>query len=364
MTKRSKVLLVAMVLLLVAAYAVQRNERAATPDAGAGQALAPKVKPALNDITHFDIAGEFDHVTLHVVDGVWKVKEVFDYPANRDRVRQLMVRLGDARLKEQKTSKAEQYKALHLTKEFAKHLRVYAKGKERPISDIYIGKYSSGFGGSYVRRKGEEAVWLVSQDLSVDEAAMAWLDENLFNIERAEVRSVDIRRTKGDNLTISRAKPGDDFVVLQLPEGARVKSVFDLNMIASAFEFLKLQQVRHVSSTMGPKIQEVTFTTFSGLEVVSEFFLLDKSVWTKITAHYNEDSRAAYLKAVVHLGDAKQFEKNLTPVDEVKKQAELINAKTSDWYYMLSQQALEQLRKRQEDVLTSDKDTPAPSPKK
>lgn len=362
--QRFHILVLVMVLMVAGVFFVQEQEKTATHFAESGELLYPGLKEKMKALQRFDVQGDHEGATIiKGEDGIWKVKEMFDYPASAKRVRQLLYRLGESKLKEGKTNNPKQYAALHLSDKLAKHLRVFAEGQDAPVVDLYIGKFSTGFGGTYVRRKGEDRVWLVSENLALEEAPVGWVEENLLSLERAEVREVVITRVKNDNLAIARDKPGDDFHMKDMPGGAKLTSVYDLNTMASAFENMTLQKVLHVSSVMGPKIQDVWVRSFDGLELHFELFLLDKAVWAKISARYSESARKEYLETAAKLPNAKELEKNLQAPDAVTKTADAINAKTAHWYYMLSNNVLQQLRKRQDDLLVN-KDTEKPAEKK
>lgn len=355
MKKRLIILVVIAFAMLSAVFFVQTQEKQMTTGKDINKPLFPALEHKVNDIASFTVKGEEGHVTISRDDKKgWVVSDLFDYPANQSRVRQFLYRLGESRLKEEKTSDPELMKTLGLNADITKTLTVFLNGKKKPVVQVDIGRYRAGFGGTYVQRKKNEHAWLASQDLTVSETPSDWVDSHVLSVERGQVRKIVMKRAKGDDLVILRDKSDDDFRVENMPKGAELKSQYDVNSIAGAYDDLTQENVRHITTTMGPQIQEVTMWTFDGLEVKITFYLLDRTVWSRIKASWNEAAQEEFIAYAHSLGDkGKNLISAMPKKDEVEEKAAAINRRTKDWYYRLSDKALMEFRKRVEDLLVT-----------
>lgn len=358
MKKRLLILAIISLALLSAVFFVQTQEEQTTASKDINTPLFPKLEHKVNDVESFTVKGDEGHVTIARDEKKgWVVNDLFNYPANQARVRQFLYRLGESKLKEEKTSDPELMKTLGLNADTTKTLSVFLVGKKKPVVEVNIGRYRAGFGGTYIQRKKGEHAWLASQDLTVSESPSEWVDDHVLSVERGQVRKIVMKRAKGDDLIILRDKTDDDFRVEGMPKGAELKSQYEVNSIAGAYEELTQENVRHVTTTMGPQIQEVTMWTFDGLEVKITFYLLDRTVWSRVKASWNETAQDEFIAYAHSLGEkGKNLISAMPKKDEIEERAAEINRRTKDWYYRLSDKALMEFRKRVEDLLVTEKE--------
>ena len=108
-----------IVLALVAAAAIVGSallERGSAPDPAVsdGTLLYPGLTEAINGITRvrFSDPGTGEPVQLERTDAGWIVVQKDGYPADAGKIRQLLLRLAEARLAETKTANPELYPRL------------------------------------------------------------------------------------------------------------------------------------------------------------------------------------------------------------------------------------------------------------
>lgn len=332
------------------------------PDNDAGPAASERLFPALasqlNDVSQVVIQRKDETVTLAKKDGNWVVAEKYDYPAAFDKVRKLLVDLAELRPLEQKTSTPSLFPELQLedlSQPDAKSVLVTIKGPNgQDVLATYVGKERFGRGGTandavYIRKANENQTWLAKGKLSLDKGPVSWLDRLLADVPRERVKTVTVTQPDGTAVTVSRAKPEDkDFTLADMPKGKKAKSEYDVNAVAGPLEHLELDDVKPVADIhVPPQPGTSQITTFDGLVVKAELVPSGDQTWVRFSATYaapatppsDDDVKAAKLKTA----------------DDVKKEAEALNAKSQAWVYKIPDWKLDNLRKKMPDLVEDEK---------
>ena len=107
--------LAAVVAVLAAFYATSLREPQSNSEGGSGM-LVPGLKDHLNDVSEVRIttAGDDTIVTLVKGESQWRVEQKSGYAADTGKIRQLLLGLADARLREAKTTNPENFHFLAL----------------------------------------------------------------------------------------------------------------------------------------------------------------------------------------------------------------------------------------------------------
>jgi hypothetical protein len=217
----------------------------------------------------------------------------------------------------------------------------------RSLLAVLVGKSRFGRGGSasdgvYVRKVGDNQAWLAQGRLSIDREVTAWLDRRIADVSRERARSVTIKADQ-QSLTVLRDKPEDkDFAIKNMPADRKAKSSYDVNAVGGAFETLDLEDVRPAAevnfSANSPSTEAVTF---DGLRISASFAETDGATWARFSAKAEPPGQP------VKTDDGSK----LKSADDVKKEAEAINAKVGGWAYKLPGYKVEALRRKLEDLL-------------
>ena len=122
---KTLVILGLVTLAVVLATIFTRQESTAIPRQG--ERLFPQLMANINDTTEVVGVSKNETFTLTRRDGHWVVKEKSDYPADANKVRQLIVGMAQFRRVEPKTRNPELYEKLGvegINKEAAKSVKI------------------------------------------------------------------------------------------------------------------------------------------------------------------------------------------------------------------------------------------------
>ena len=327
------------------------KQNAATQEVQLGQRVFPELAARGDDVQTIIIARK--EGTFRVVrDGDrWVVPDKSKYPASLDVVRRLLVGLSELRTMEAKTTQAALYPELgveNVDTPEAKSIQVTLQDVGgRNVLAVLVGKSRYGRGGNagdgvYVRKVGENQAWLAQGRLSVEREIGAWLDKRIADVPRERVQTVTLKADK-QTLTVLRSKEDDkDFTLKDVPADRKAKPAYDINAVGGAFESLDLDDVRPAAevnfSATSPTTEAVTF---DGLRITAAFADKDGATWARFSAKAEPPAQPVKTD-----GDSK-----LKSADDVKKEAEAINAKAGGWAYKLPAYKAETLRRKLEDLL-------------
>jgi hypothetical protein len=366
MTSRKVLVLAAVaVVVLIAALLLSRPD---SSHESKQAALYPALKSELNSVTAVRIfkAGDVRAVELMRDNGEWSVSEREGYPADAARIRKLLLALADAKTLEQKTSNPENYPALSLedlSKPNAGGSRVEVAGVATPV-DLIIGK-SSGVKGTYVRRAGEPASWLVDQTLEASTQPSDWLRTSIIDVSADRVHSVTVTTQGAKPYSVEKAARADpDFKAsVAVPKGKEIDK-YAANGFASALTSLTLSDVHSARDFENEKpAAHARIHTFDGLVV-------DLDGWTRDGKHFIA-ARTSYDEAL-----AKRFHvetkapektdatakdvaaaKPATPAtDDVAQKSKDMNTHLTGWVFEISDYKYEAIFKPATSLL---KDLPA-----
>lgn len=359
-----------------AAVAVSTAQRSPSAQTETGQRLFPDLAAHADDVRAIAIARKDGTFQVAREGDQWIVPDKFKYPAEFDKVRKLLVGLSELRAMEAKSTSPSLYPAMEVedvNAADAKSAQVTLKdGSGHDLLSVIVGKQHFGKGGAagdgvYVRKAGDAQAWLAQGRLSVDRDVVAWLERKVVDVSRDRVRDVAVK-ADGHKLVVKRAKPEDsDFAIEDMPADRKVKSAWDVNAVGGAFESLELDDVRPAADLDFSASSPVTeATTFDGLHITAAFVEKDGATWTRFSARFEPPAEPIAPKA-----DAKPEAKDeskgkdaakpdeakpnpaskLKPADEVRKEADAINARVGGWAYKLPTYKVETLRKKLDDLL-------------
>ena len=256
--KQFFVLLAALVVLLAAGLLLMRSQQSAWKpgDSRVGQRLMPGLK--LEDVATVSIRDPDATLTLARREGGWRVKERADFPADADRVRELLLRLVELKVVQTEAVAEAQRARLQLLEPGAAQegagTRIELKdGGGAVLARLLLGKKvtamvaGAAFGpetgvptGRYAMTGDESGtVVLVSEALAQAEAKPgSWLSKELIRVERA--KSISASGPDGkQRFAVSRDSEASDWKLAGggKPDPGRVQDV------ASALASLSLADV-------------------------------------------------------------------------------------------------------------------------
>ncbi len=309
------------VLAVGAAWYVRQPVPEPAPES-ADDRFLPGLADRLPAIAAIGVRTAGDRLLAHVVrDGdEWRVDNRYDYPADRETLRGILIALSEARREEAKTDRAEGWARLGLQPiedPDAGGVELTLEGLD-PAPRIIIGETAGGdAGGTYLRRADEDdgRAWLVSERIEMPADIGDWLDDRLTEIPIERMRSVEITARDGEPVRIAREEPRSRyFEIANRPEGRQPLSNSIARSIARIVSDLRLKDV-HPAATLDlpPRLAEAHFETLAGLRIVIDAFAADRG----------EGPRYIRLRAEAVDGAG----------DRVREQVETLNTRFDGWLY-------------------------------
>ena len=270
-------LALAALLALLAAIVIQYRKQPQQDVGAHDEFLAPALHEHVNDVSSLVIRGAGDKVLATLVRGDkgWTLAEKAGYAVDSGKLRELLLKLADAKLVEPKTANKDKYALLgvqDLADADAKGLGLEIKGLAQPLQ-LIIGD-SNPHGGTYVRRVGDAQSWLTRAALSVDKDPANWLHKELLSIPASRIASVNLTHAADAAVRLAK-KPGSDadFSLLDIPSGREAGDAYAINGVAGTLDGLRFDDVLPGSGANAPDdAHKARFETTDGL-------LIDVASW-------------------------------------------------------------------------------------
>ena len=413
MMNRRLIALLLITLLVLGGGLILNGRQDPTPaDASASGPLVPALEGKLNDVSTLKIIGANSSVIAELArrEDHWVVVGKSGYPADIARIREYLIKLGDARLREAKTAKPENYGRLgvsDLSATDAKGIGVELIGLEKPVSLIVGISSGGGTPGTFVRRAGEPVSYLVNGDLVPEKEASNWLNKTILDVPAAQVRRVTISAPDGAVLSAEKADPNAfNYSVIDLPKGAQLSSESAANLLAGVLASLTLEDVIPAGEA-APDLQswKATYTSYEGLVVETTLWDKDDKSHARFVAHVDEPQLDAWVASQATKADSARvaaqaaaaqkkapppeakpgdpptiaanpadaaaalpppFEADKTKAAkraELEKQALEINQRTENWTYVIPSFKAINIKKKLSDLLMSKEAAAPPAPK-
>jgi hypothetical protein len=241
---QARTLILLAIAVVAALAATMLLERKSGPDSAktGGGLLYPNLTGSLNSIDRLELTRGNQQIRLEKSDSGWIVEQKSGYPADSGKIRQLLLRLSEARILEEKTTNPELYPRLGVAEPDATEgagalLEIAAPADVRLI----IGDFDGRAGGTYVRRAGESQSYLVDTEIDTGGTPLDWLDRTIMDIDSASVREVRIDHADGETLTLLRV--GGQLVVAGVPEDRELSGPGSTQPVARLLSPLRLDDV-------------------------------------------------------------------------------------------------------------------------
>jgi Domain of unknown function (DUF4340) len=349
MTPR-KLLILGIVALVAIVGGVWLANRQSGAPTGAASVLYPDLRKELDSVSSVRIfkAGDVQAVELTRKEAGWGVAERGGYPADVPKLRKLLRALADAKIYEEKTADAEQYKNLGVedtSVATAAGVRIEIVGTAKPVN-VIVGKPGIGPQSNYVRRAGEPQSWLVKADIDAPSSPEEWLDKGLIDVSADRIQSAAITMPKARPYTATKNSRSDEnFTITGLPKGKELSSPSAANSFATALTSVTLADVQPAKDQAATEpAARVTYRTFDGLVIEIDGWARDDRHYIALRTSF-DPAQAERFKAATTPAEAQTEGKPeaRTPqapaqpaTPDVPKQVETINAKASGWVYEIA----------------------------
>ena len=345
--------------------------------AGGGETVFPALLDRVNTVARVRVTGSGGTFTVARDGEVWIVEEKDRHPADPDKVRRLILGAAGMRRIEPKTSRPELYPKIRLEDpegEDARSVRfVLEDASGAGLADWVLGdrrpsKSDPSRSEFYIRAGDDPQAWLVEGSMPGGNAIPDWLDRLVARIDRERLRGVDVVHADGTVVAVGKPFPADtDFVLRDIPEGREIDAQYRVNDIGRFIEELRFEDVVPVSAPdfSGAVDKRVRITTFDGLRIDLETIVRDGESFARLRAEVDEtlaeaagtaggeagpegeaETREAAETAESGTGgdtgaeaevgtDGEDAGDALRTLDEVRAEAERLNARWANWAYEL-----------------------------
>lgn len=319
--------------------------------------LFPNLFEQLSEVDHIHFASGEGEFTLYRKGEDWFLREHYDYPANFDEVKRMLIDISEAKILERKTSDPEKYPVLGVEgapPEVAggESLKISLLDGEKAVAGLILGNQRevamvAGPRQFYVRRAGEAESWLAEGYLQINPVMLNWIQSEIINLARERIARVEIIQPNGDSVVLVNLGKKDKFGTLEDGD----KTIFKYPQlgydIAGSLHQMRLEDVKPAAEFDRGDAEVVTarFTTFDGLVVTTQTSFNDGFYSTQLSAAFDSSAIQPAPKDIQELDVLKQ-------PDEVRAEVEQLNALLSPWVYRVSGFVGTNLMRARGDIVT------------
>jgi len=323
-----------VLLMLVTIYRAEDNN----DDFGL---LFPQLFEQLSQVDTIQFSSSEDQFTLQREDEDWYIKDHFNYPANFDEVKRMLIDLAEARVLERKTADAEKYVVLGVEGAEPEtpggdSLKVQLSDGDEQVAALILGDQrevtmEAGPKQFFVRRDGEQQSWLAEGYLQISPVMLNWIQGEVINLARERIAKVEIIQPNGSKAVLVNLGKKDKFGT---PE-QRDRTIFKYEQlgydIAGSLHQMRMEDVQPVKafSREGADVVTAKFTTFDGLVVTSETSFIDGFYYATFDAEFDAQAITAAPEDIQQLDVLKA-------ADSVRTEAEKLDKRMAPWVYRLS----------------------------
>ena len=273
--KPQKLLLFSAMTVAIIIMATLFNQLRAPQTTVEKETLFPELANRINDVTRIEInSSEDPDVILQKMDGgQWVVQSADNYPAQFDKVKDVVISLSQLKILATKTDNLKLYPELGVEGPEGENTRslllTLSDQSGTTLASLIVGKPRKNNTGNnrpnlYVREADVKNALMVEGYLQLKSKNNAWYERNVINIPASRIQDVNIVKSNGAHLLIRKHAEGDtDYKVI---EGHTTSPSVLLNKLGTFFEDMNVEGVHAADNFEFPNDATITtFTTFNGL---------------------------------------------------------------------------------------------------
>tara|TARA_Y100000588_G_scaffold341363_1_gene385368 strand:- start:30 stop:1169 length:1140 start_codon:yes stop_codon:yes gene_type:complete len=374
----SRKLIIVFVTIAVAIAAWKITLQKAPETEFMADRLYPELFDRLNDVARISIKTVENETELVRIKNQWVVANLDNFPSEFATVKSTLLNLAEVLIIERKTSKPEFYQKIGVTSLEQQGsdsvLLVVEDANGNELVQILIGNERSGNNldtpNYYVRKVNDAVALLVEGDLDFDDEPSKWVDTDIVNIAAKRIRKVTVHRPDEKTIVASKKSHADTVLSLEdIPAGLVPVSRSSISAYGGLLLNLKFENVAAAAKVDGliPKtIAEVQ--TFDGLVANLEQFDIDENEYIRFRFAFDPDIVVApqiVPEAVAATLDSLNKKNDSSAVKEPKEvsvedEINLLNAKVSDWIYVIPDYKVRLLNKAFDELVKpEDEEKPA-----
>ena len=341
--KRQKLLLLSAITIAVIIIAAFFSQSRAPQTTIEKETLFPELANKINDVTRIEIKSSEDPdvILQKMQGGQWALQSADNYPAQFDKIKDIVVSLSQLKILAIKTDNPGLYPELGVEgtddDNTSSLLLTLSDESGTTLASLIVGKPRKNNTGNnrpnlYVRKADAKNALLVEGYLQLKSDNNAWYERNVIHIPASRIQDVNIVKSNGDHLLIKKHDEGDtDFKVI---EGNTASPSVLLNKLGTFFEDMNVEGVHSASNFEFPDNTTITtFTTFNGLIItVKNVFIDDKTF-----AHFS------FTTTATSPGSTDGIPESNSETISVEEESQLWNQFLSHWVYEIPEFKFETL---------------------
>ena len=296
MNQKGVLILGVLTLAAVAVAALSLREDAAEGSSRPAP-LFPSLDESVNDVAEIAVKKGGKTITVKREGSKWALAERGGYPAKFDKVKETVVRIAGLEIDEKKTARPEQHERLGVKDpdaEGSEAAFVALRGSTgNELASLVVGKteYVGGKQKVYVRKSGEDQVYLCEGKLDLQNEPKDWVEKEILKLENERVQGVTITHADGEEIQIGRSPTNHtQFRVENLPPGESERYEGIATPVANLFSSpaLNLEDVKPVAEVdfAAEPLAKTRYLCHDGLELLVETAKVEGKTWAKISARY------------------------------------------------------------------------------
>ena len=155
------------------------------------EALMPNFDEILSQINSIEFKNSEESTIIKDINDQWLVTTAMNLPANTELLSRFFVQIKEARVMGPKTNKPDLFFKLGLDKENVQTLILKSKSDE-VLYSLDIGDFNYKIPGTYIKETSSDQSYLISANLTTDVSSFYWIPNDLINIGKEAIKSVQI----------------------------------------------------------------------------------------------------------------------------------------------------------------------------
>ncbi len=347
--KRQNLLLLSATTIVVIVIAALFTQSRAPQTTIEKEFLFPELANKINDVTRIEIKSSEDPdvILKKMENGQWALQSADNYPAQFDKIKDVVVSLSQLKILATKTDNPELYPDLGVEgpegNNTSSLLLTLSDQSDTILASLIVGKPRKNNSDSnrpnlYVRKIDAKNALLVEGYLKLKSNNNDWLERNVIHIPVSRIQSVNIHKSNGGHLLISKHAEGDtEFKVI---EGNTVAPSVLLNKLGTFFEDMHIEGVHAANNFEFPDDATITtFTTFNGLIITVKNVLSDG----KAFAHFSFTTATTSTGSTLNTEAGDGIPESHSETISIEEESQLWNQFLSHWVYEIPEFKFETL---------------------